>query len=462
MPQNAPLRGRTQAAIPPAAMLLVAMLLVLGSCGRGAPPNIVLVTVDTLRADHLGGGGRPGAFTPFIDAFLAESTSFPEAIAPRSQTWPTLASILTGQSPVVHGIRRNGQPMVEGIPTLEERLAEQGYACAAFLSNAGQAGWPGFDPVADLRDQDERLLGAAKGWMRGQTDRPFFLWIHFFGPHRPYGATPPWTDRFDPGYAGPIDGSIEQMTAITTGALEPTPADVAHMIARYDAEIGEVDRHFGDLLRHLDLLGIRGNTIVALTADHGEELYERHRYWSHSASIYDTVLRVPLAFRWPGRIRAGQRNAGLAASVDIAPTLLRLAGGRPLEGDGRDLGAALTDGAPADPDRAVVSELEDLVVSVRTADWRYIHNPAGNAFPMEGGELGLAFPFAERELYDHRTDPGERDDVSGAHPDVSEDLADRVEAWMHDHDWEASSRRHRQTEVPEGIRESLEAIGYLN
>ncbi len=440
-----------------------AMLLAAGSCGPAAPPpGILLITVDTLRADHLAAWGRPGAFTPNLDALIAESTAFPVAIAPRSQTWPTLASVLTAREPVVHAVRRNGQPMAEDIPTLAEHLGARGYECAAFLSNSGQAGWRGFDPVADWRDQDRRVLDGAKGWLRAKGSAPFFLWVHFFGPHRPFDADAPWTERFDPGYAGPIDGSIEQMRSITLGDLSPTPADVRHMIARYDAEIAQLDRRVGELLRHLERLGLAGNTVVAFTSDHGEELYERHRYWSHSASIYDTVLHVPLSFRAPGRIPAGQLRPGLAASIDVAPTLLALAGREPMGSDGVDLAAVFAGGAPLPAGRVVYSELEDLVVSARTQRWRYLHNPEGNGFPMEGGETGLVFPYGEVELYDHATDPGEKRDRSGVEPERVDEFLDATEEWMRGHDWEGASRRHRDSHVPDAIRESLEAIGYLN
>jgi len=445
-------------------VLAVAVLAgALSSCGGAGRVNVLLVTVDTLRADHVGAWGYPRGTTPALDAFAASGTVFPSVITPRSQTWPTLASILTSRYPVTHGVRKNGQPLAEGMTTLGEVLRDRGYECAAFLSNSGQAGWPGFATTEDARDQDRHLVSSAKGWLRANSGRPFFLWIHLFSPHRPFQPPEPYTERFDPGYSGPIDGSIEQMQEITAGRQSIDARGLEQMIARYDGEIRSFDRLFRELLDTLDELDLAGRTVVAVTGDHGEELYERHRYFSHSASIYDTVLHVPLALRLPGVVPAGGVVPGIVESIDVAPTLLALAG-VPVPGtwEGRRLDGAARERLPLGADHAAMSELEDRIVSLRTADYRYIDNPDSFAFPMEGGELGLAFPFAVEELYLHADDPGERRNRAADRPDLVRSLRERTEEWMEGHDWEASRRRHENTPVPERVRESLEAIGYLN
>jgi arylsulfatase A-like enzyme len=434
------------------------------SCARPpGPPSILLITVDTLRPDHLGSWGRPGPTSPALDALARQGTVWPSVQAPRGQTWPTLASILSSRYPVEHGVRKNGQAPSPDLPTLTGALRERGYVCGAFLSNSGQAGWPDFDVVEDLRDRDATLLARAKGWLRARADRRFFLWIHFFAPHRPFEPSPVLAERFDPGYRGPIDGSIEQMRAITASGIDPAPDDLAHMIALYDAEIRGLDRHVRDLLAALDELGLTGRTLVAFTADHGEELYERNRYFSHSASIYDTVLRLPLVLCWPGHVPAGRLVPGIAEAIDIAPTLLDVAG-LPIPPDmrGRSLRAVMEGQAAPDRSHAAFAELEDRVVSVRTERWRYIHNPDGHAFPMEGGETGMLYPIAERELYDHVLDPGERHNLAGESPEVVAEFAAIVGDWMAAHDWEEASRRHAERAIPDDVRESLEAIGYLN
>jgi arylsulfatase A-like enzyme len=435
----------------------------LGSCGGGRPAGLVLVTVDTLRADRVGAWGRPNGTTPALDAFAARSTVFPETIAPRSQTWPTLASILTSRYPVTHGVRKNGQALNEGIDTVAEVLAAKRYECAAFLSNSGQAGWPGFDPIRDERDRDRHLLSEAKGWLRANADRRFFLWIHFFAPHRPFQPPAPYVDLYDPDYDGWVDGSIEQMRDITSGRREATAADVHAMLARHDGEVRWFDRLFGELLGALDEMELTGSTVVALTADHGEELHARHRYFSHSASIHDTVLHVPLCIRLPGGEARGRVVPGITESIDVAPTLLALLGvDVPESWEGRRLDAAVRGEAALPADHAAFSELEDRIVSVRTHEFRYIHNPDDFDFPMEGGEMGLAFPYAKEELYRHADDPGERLDRAAGLPAESAALRERIEEWMDAHEWEEASRRHAGSVIPEEVLRSLEALGYAN
>lgn len=439
-----------------------------GCGGRPDPPQgIVLITVDTLRPDHLGTYGAAVPTSPVMDALAREATSFSTVIAPRGQTWPTLASILTSKYPVEHGIRKNGQPLREGVRTLAEVLTAEGYACGAFLSNSGQANWPGFEVLHDLRDQDRALLARARSWLRGRGAEPFFLWFHWFAPHRPFTPSPWLAERMNPGYRGPINGSIEQMREITASDAPLADADLEQMVALYDAEIRGFDRELGELLRLLETLGLRENTLIALTADHGEELFQRNRYFSHSASIYDSVLRLPLVFSWPGRVEAGEIRGEVAAAIDIAPTILELAGLEvPEDFAGVSLAPAVTGEAgqtlaAADSGRVVYSELEDRIVSARSARWRYVHNPDEFAFPMEGGETGLSFFIEAAELYDHASDPAEMRNRRKELPDLVDDFDERVELWMDELGWDEASRYHERQKIPDHVRESLEAIGYL-
>jgi arylsulfatase A-like enzyme len=434
------------------------------ACARApAPPNVLLLTVDTLRADHVGAWGYPPGTSPEIDALVRESASFETALVPRGQTWPSLATLLTATPPVVHGVRRNGQPPAGAPATLATVLVPRGYRVAAFLANGGKAAWPGFEEVTDLRDLDGPLVARAKGWLRGHAGERFFLWVHLFAPHRPYRPPAPLARLFDPGYAGAIDGSVEQIRAIGAGGGSLAPEDVRHMIALYDGEVRATDRLVGTLLDALDELALADRTLVVLAADHGEELHERHGYFSHSASIYDTVLRVPLAFRWPGRIAAGPRTSGLAEAMDVAPTILGLAGiPRPAGWEGRDLSAVVRGDAAPDPGHAAFAELEDRVVSIRTREHRFVHNPSDFDFPLEAGELGVAFPLDREELYDHRADPAERRNVASAYPGVVRELRERVERWMDAHGWEAASARDARTRLPDDVRAELEALGYAN
>ncbi len=435
---------------------------VLGPACAPAPdrpgPNVLLVTVDTLRADHLGAFGDPRGASPGIDRLLRGAAGFEQAFVPRGQTWPSLATLMTSLPPVAHGVRKNGQAMNEGCVSLADVLGGRGYRTAAFLSNAGKAAWSGFQEVTDLRDLDLPVVSRAKGWLRGAAPGPFLLWVHLFSPHAPYAAPAPLTTRFDPGYAGPEDGSLERIRAIERGGVAPPPADARHLAARYDAEISWVDARVDDLLRAVDELGLAEGTLVVFAADHGEELGARQAYFSHSASIYDTVLRVPLAFRLPGRVPPGTIPRAPAEIMDVAPTVLALLGVEaPPAWEGRDLGPVLA-GAAADTAHAAFAELEDRVVSLRTGRWRYLHNPDGFDFPLDGGGT---FRLERGALFDHESDPAELRDMSAVHPDVARALRERTTAWMAAHEWEEAGRRHAGRAVPEAVRRELEALGYV-
>ena len=439
---------------------LLGALIALSGCDAPAPPNVLLITVDTLRADRLGAFGNPDAPSPAIDALLRTSASFRTALVPRGQTWPTLASVLSSRYPVTHGVRRNGQRPDPDLPTLGTHLSAAGWDCAAVLGNSAKAEWPGFETTWDLRDRDEEVQRQAIRWLRRERSGPFLLWVHYFGPHRPYDPPASLRERYDPFYDGTFDGSIERMREITANRIDLAPEDLRQMLARYDGEVTSVDRLVGRLLGALREIGEEERTIVVFTSDHGEELYERNHYFSHSASIYDTVLRVPLAFRWPGAIEPAWKAGGIAEVVDVTPTVTGLLGLEALPGsEGKDLGPVLR-GEPLDPERRSFAELEDRVVSLRSMRHRYVHNPTGFGFPLRDVE-GAVIPIAPRELYDHRDDAGERVNLAEEEPGVVRELEAAVAEWQRAHDWDAAGERHRRREVPEDLKRSLEALGYV-
>lgn len=426
---------------------------------RPEPPSLLLVTIDTLRADHLGAYGYAAGTSPAIDRLFAEGTGFPTVLVPRGQTWPTLASLLTSQYPVTHGVRRNGLHLEEGAVTLGHVLSEEGWRCAAMLAHSRFAGWPGFTTVVGRPGEDVPLARAAAEWIRVNASRRFFLWVHLFAPHRPYDPPRPLAERFDPGYRGPVDGSTEQIEALHVEQRRLEGADRRHLVALYDGEIRFVDRLVGDLLAELAEAGIEERTLVVFTADHGEELGERSFYLSHSASVYDCVLRAPLLFRWPGRIPEGRWVEGIAETIDVAPTILELVGVRAPEAfRGTSLAAAVRGQTGTTGKTAAFSELEDRAITVRTPEWRYVHNPDGVDFPLREGS---SVPIGCEELFALGPDPGETANVVAGRAGEAARLREAILRWQERHDWEEASRRFRDREVPERVREELEALGYV-
>ncbi|HET7501670.1 MAG TPA: sulfatase-like hydrolase/transferase, partial [Kofleriaceae bacterium] len=352
------------------------------------PPNLILISVDALRADHLGAWGYARPTSPALDRFAAGATRFAWAITSSPATKHALPSLLTGR----HASSNDTGP---GAPSIAEILRDAGWdthavmCCQHIRSPYDLRGFTSVDTSADdvrLRRAGhanaDAMAGAMIEWLRHAAtrpgDRPVFLWAHFYDPHDPYAA-PPGSPPLDAGD-----------------------------LARYDAEVAFVDRHIGRVLDAIDRLGLAPTTVVAITSDHGEE-FDEHGLRFHAHSLYNQVVRIPLLIRAPscphGRpARAtGQVIDAPVSLVDIAPTLLELAGVAAPEGiHGHSLAPAVCDGAP--PAHPVLVELvrergkRDAVAMVDDR-WKVIWDREANAWQL----------FA-------RSDPDDRDDRAARDP----------------------------------------------
>jgi arylsulfatase A-like enzyme len=308
---------------------------------RAERPNLLFILVDTLRADHLTPYGyKTYDTTPEIQHRLADHGAVVEhAYSQAPWTLPSVVSFLTGRSP---GELLGDNPAAFGIPDratpLAERLAALGYETGGFIANPVLHAGAGFErgfrtfyaPPADVewmsRHADE-LNRHAVPWLRAhQRRRPFFLYVHYVDPHDPYQNPDMIGGRaqFMPGYTGVI-GS-DWIHGIYSGKLQLAhpDQDVPYIKALYDGEVHYADRHIGALLAALDPEVLK-NTLIVLTADHGEELYD-HGGWKHGQSLYDEQIHVPLIFRWDGHIPAGKRLDGTVRLLDLMPTLTAAAG----------------------------------------------------------------------------------------------------------------------------------------
>jgi choline-sulfatase len=286
------------------------------------PPDILLVTLDTTRADHIGAYGDRRARTPHLDRLASEGVLFERAVAAAPITLPAHVSLLTGLYPFTHGVRNNGNfSLRAAVPTLATVLGRRGYLTAAFVSafvldrRYGLA--QGFDHYDDRLDNrstkgDLERRGDATGravvdWLTTVAGerRPLFVWVHLYDPHDPYDPPPPLREAF---------------------ADRP-----------YDGEIAFADQAIGSVLDRLRRLGRRVPALVAAIGDHGESLGE-HEELTHSMFVYEAALRIPMILSWPGHLPAGRHVPGLVRAIDLAPTLLALAEEPPLPGiQGRSL-----------------------------------------------------------------------------------------------------------------------------
>jgi arylsulfatase A-like enzyme len=323
-----------------------------GKNAQRSLPNVIVYLVDTLRADRVGAySGRPTS--PRTDAFAREATLFQHAVAQAPWTRPSVASILTGLGPWMHGVQTVEDRLAEAAVTLPELLHGAGYRTAAFSSNGNVGPATGMDQGFD----DFFLNMAAPGsgavtrrvlaWLDARAGRsPFFLYVHTVDPHAPYEPSREDRLRFAPG-ARPEAGSAEDLDRIYKTRGAERDALTRELIPLYDAEVAGNDRSFGALLDGLKARGLYDGTLLVFVADHGEELGE-HREIGHGHDLYRELLDIPLIVKWPGQTR-GERVRALAQHVDLLPTILRAAGLTPPAGlPGTDLrGLAEVDGLGA-------------------------------------------------------------------------------------------------------------------
>jgi arylsulfatase A-like enzyme/predicted Zn-dependent protease len=424
----------------------IALVAPLSGCGGPTGPEkaLVLVTIDTCRADRIGCYGAENALTPAMDALAARGARFDQAQAPVPLTLPSHCTILTGLYPDRHGVRDNGPARLpDEAVTIAEILREAGWATGAFVSaypvdsefgtdqgfdryddevvasSAGRLAYGSEDAVnaADRFFYDERTapatLEAARPWLEEAVrgDRPFFAWFHFFDPHAVYD--PP--ERF----------------------LRGTGLDA------YSGEIAHVDEQIANLLEALD--GLEDRTIVAVTADHGEALGE-HEEMSHGLFVYQGTLRVPWILAGPG-VPAGRRVEPPVSLAAVLPTLLELVDVPAPEGlDAESVVPLLHEGE---------EEVEVGPVFAEALYARIHYDWAGLRAVRDGRWKLIEAPTPE--LYDLEVDPDETTDLAGSRPEVVADLRATLSRWS-----SRGGRLGSETAVAdETMRSRLEALGYV-
>jgi len=428
-------------------------------------PNVLLISIDSLRADRLGCYGNPRDTSPRIDALARRGVLFTNAWSTTSWTLPAHVSLLSGRSLLGHGVRE-ARMIPASVPMLAEVMRSMGYQTAAFVSAPWLSSRFGFDRGFDLYDdfsvpftpdRESRmraqatlsaplLAPAIEKWLRQTAKPPFFLFLHYFDVHYDYSPPAPYDSMFDPSYDGPITGKrFHADPRIRPGMAK---RDLDHLLALYDGEIRFTDDHIGRVLDLMQELGFLESTFIVLTADHGDEFFE-HGGKGHHRTLYEEVLRVPLILSWPGRLAEGLMVEEPVSIVDVLPTILATLGQAPPKGaEGISLIPAATGRRPL-PTRALVSELYvkqniNLQVAVRRGDSKLIQS--------------LNFP--RRELYDLASDPGETKPKEGAN---SLALARDLGQWMRQtwggHDQLGTDPG--KVSLDPGRMQALRALGYV-
>lgn len=472
-------------------LALMAVLAATSGCSRHERPDILLITIDTLRADHLGAWGYPRDVSPTIDRLAEEGFRFEQAWAQWPKTGPSFASILTATYPKDNGIvRRVGLPLSPRMRLLAEELSAAGYATMAVVSNGAVASDLGYAQGFDEYVETWKLPDLAHPQDGGRAeivnrealarldrlpdDRPWFLWVHYLDPHFPYDAPPPWRERYTgdawdvPGPPLPIVAGhgFGQMGGVGSAQILGDRRDLSYYRALYDAEIRYTDDAIGELLAALDEGGRLDDAVTVVTADHGESLGEHRYFFDHGRFGFETCLHVPLILRAPGRIPAGSDPAPVEL-IGLAPTLLELAG-VPLDGDrwmqGRSLARRWERGGEA-PEGHVYAYAEAGYATeerwqkiIRDERFKLIYAPYAADQRHIGGHRQ---PFA---LYDLQADPGEVVNLMGGEEADFHRLVAELKRWWQPRSFDVMVDDGTDAEAPmsEETRQQLEALGYLN
>lgn len=429
--------------------------------------NLLLITIDTLRADHLGCYGYERQTSPTIDLIAKEGVLFEQTISPRGSTAPALTSLLTSQYPITHGVRTNGQMSRESTVMLAEILSEHGFAAAAFMGNASKGNWQGFDEHNPTDMNDEEVADHGIRWLRENSDVPFFLWLHFAAPHMSYNPPRTYRDMFvDPDYQGTFDGELESLKKLEAADADLSEADQRHLIDLYDGEIRFDDDLVNRVIKAVEDMGLLDETLVVFSSDHGETLYERNRLFGHASSIHEGVLRVPLILRFPRVLPAAHRISSVVELIDVAPTILELLGiPVPSDFQGSSL-MPLIRGDVSDSGPAF-SEWRDKMLAIRTDTHRYVFNPTEHhprrvdkrSIKRYGISKDSLYVVEKEELFDIVLDRGEHENILGEHPETVHKLRSMLMRWRETYGWELSGGSGPA--VDEDLIRELEALGYV-
>ena len=432
-------------------------------------PNILLISIDSLRKDSVSAYGYPRATTPRIDKLAHDGVRFDMAVAPTSWTLPSHVTLLTALPARLHGVRDTNQRFSRDVVTLAEVLSDAGYATAAFVAGSFLSSTHGFSQGFDVyddytileRDRGEygghltspRSVALVRRWLDGREQqgrqRPFFIFLHMWDVHYEYLPPPPYDTMFDPDYQGSITGRAFMRNPRINRDM---PArDLQHIRALYDGEIRYTDDHLGQVFDLLQQRGVFDETITVVTSDHGDEFFE-HGGKGHGESLFDEVLRVPLVMRYPNRIPAGQVVERQVRLLDVAPTILDLAGVfRPDKfgycGDSpsacRSLGPWIQGPTDGLPNLIAYGHLKYRDLSVRTETSKMIRHVSNS------GQVSR---------FDLVNDPGEQVNLFGR----DEEQIDTLFSGLLDQWWNAAGEERAEAAGIDASQiEVLRSLGYL-
>lgn len=445
------------------------LALLAAACAR-PHPNVVLVSIDSLRADHLGGYGYPVPTSPSFDRIQREGAVFENVHSSTSWTLPAHCALLTALPDSVHGCIDDSRWLAPSRQTLAEKLTEEGYQTAGFYSapylhpafGLGQ----GYKQYVDCTSYSSTSIAVIKGqenadvialsheditnetvgrevtqWLRERARPPFHLFIHVWDVHADYIPPPPFSGLFDPDYSGPVNAHDVNQSERPASWSD---RDVAHLVSLYDGEILWTDHLLGRLDREIERLGFLEHTILTVISDHGEAFYERG-FQGHRHTLHVEETQIPLFIRYPDLLPAGTRQPDLASIIDVAPTILDLAELTNLPGAwGKSLAGRLLRSEPPEGREAIVElHVGPSQLAIRDLHTTIIKGPDGIA-----------------RTYRPLDDPGEESPLAGtavpSAPARLREIERRLAAAS-----ASMPPAGARPAIPEMTEEQLRSLGYL-
>ncbi len=470
-------------------------LLLLPGCKRCSvdpPPNIIFITVDALRADHLSGFGYERKTSPYLDELARKGVVFKNNFSHSSKTAPSMASTFAGLYPDTIGMIDNGKKLPGDVLTMAGILKKHGYRTQGIQTNPYLEDKYGFDrgfdgyeylyPGSQIEVQRKRLYradkvnAAALEWMeKADPDKPFFLYLHYMTTHCPYLPPSPYDIKFDPGF----DRTLPDFTLVWRFIYGRERVQIPeeyeriyrerytekelldHMVALYDGEVLYFDHELKKLVDTLRSRGHLENTLIIISSDHGEE-FKEHGGLTHGKTVFQEVVYVPLILYFPGRLPEGKQVRQMTRNLDILPTVVDIAGiNPPPHLEGQSLSPLWEDKGqiPADTSFAHIrfqgygtagmgyDEIEHA--SATTPEWRYIRDI------KEKRDM----------LFNRDEDPGDMNDVAEKNPDIVKSLARELQHYFNRSSVLKSRLNISEAESPamsQTEKKKLEALGYFN
>lgn len=438
--------------------------------------NLIIISIDTLRADYVGvyeklaGKQLDFSYSPNLDAFAEQAVVFLNASTPETATWPALASLLLSQYPFEHGVLYNGEFLPSNFDSIATHMLNLGYQTLSLHGNAYRLNIAGIEEKYNFFNNDFGLIDSALKRLRQHKEMPFFHWYHFMGVHADY-KPPLWVHHILNKQENMTDEELTKrydLFKIMQGEEELSDSLLRHIKSSYAGELYHLDFELKRIFDYLKHHSLWDESFIVVLSDHGEDLYEHNDYFFHYPSLYNTSARIPLMIKFPGQKKQIVVPEQVSL-LDIFPTIAEYYATpenspESLAFSGFSLLDLLNGNKKPFQNRVLFSGTEKFEILAATQkNWKLIYNP-NNITPVTNA--GTPYPLEEVEFYDLSVDPGEKNNIAGKHYAVAKNLIDEIVTFRKERILRKKTvEKEGQIQIDEEQKkealEALRALGYI-